>query len=396
LLTSREALVSSKREDLFSPDATYALAGGLGGQGKSIIRWMATKGAKSILALSRSGNRSKVATGFVEEMKAAGVHVETPACDITDIAALRHTLSSVADRMPPLKGCIHAAMVIRDNLFTSMTQDDWNAALGPKIIGSWNLHECLPTDLDFFIMLASASGIIGSSGQANYAAGNTYQDSLAAYRIAHGQKAVSLDLSVMQEDGYFVDHKDALEQYLRIKKLVPMTQRNLFTVLEHYCDRTLSLENITGQVIMGLSLPADIKKKGEEPASWIQQPLFSHLHQIGSAGTISTFEESTTSTGAPPLSHQLASITSVAAAGAIISSALQEKLGRIFSRPSQEIDISKPMHTHGVDSLVAVELRNWLSHDIQIDVPVFEILGVSDIGALGRSIAKRLGFEDER
>jgi hypothetical protein len=54
------------------------------------------------------------------------------------------------------------------------------------------------------------------------------------------------------------------------------------------------------------------------------------------------------------------------------------------------------MHTHGVDSLVVVELRNWLSYDIQIDVPVFEILGVSDIAALGRSIAKRLGFEDER
>jgi hypothetical protein len=179
---------------------------------------MATNGAKSILSLSRSGNHSKKATEFVEEMKAAGVHVETPACDITDIAVLRHTLSSVADRMPPLKGCIHAAMVIRDNLFTSMTQDDWNAALSPKIIGSWNLHECLPIDLDFFIMLASVSGTIGSSGQANYAAGNTYQDSLAAYRIAHGQKAVSLDLSVMQEDGYFVDHKDALEQYLRIKK----------------------------------------------------------------------------------------------------------------------------------------------------------------------------------
>lgn len=386
----------SRNEDLFSPDATYALAGGLGGQGKSIIRWMTLRGAKNILTLSRSGKHSEGTVRFINDMKKVGVHVEALTCDITDIAILRQTLKSVANRMPSIKGCIHAAMVIRDNLFSSMTYDDWKTSLGPKITGSWNLHECLPSDLDFFIMLASTSGIIGSGGQANYATGNTYQDALAAYRIARGQKAVSLDLSVMQEDGYFVNHKEALEQYLRIKKLVPMTQKNLFTVLNHYCDPSLSLENMTSQVIMGLTLPADVRKKGEDLASWMEQPLFSHLHQMDSANNLTRSEATASSSGEISLSHQLASVTSLATASALISSALQEKLGRILCRSAQEIDASKPMHTHGVDSLVAVELRNWLSHGLRVDVSVFEILGVSGILALGRSIATKLGFGGEK
>jgi hypothetical protein len=361
----------SRSENLFSPDATYALAGGLGGQGKSIIRWMTLKGAKNILTLSRSGEHSEGAVRFINEMKKASVHVEALTCDITDIAILRQTLKSVANRLPPIKGCIHAAMVIRDNLFSSMTYDDWKTSLGPKII-------------------------IGSGGQANYAAGNTYQDALAAYRVARGQKAVSLDLSVMQEDGYFVNHKEALEQYLRIKKLVPMTQKNLFTVLNHYCNPSLSLENMTSQVIMGLTLPADVRKKGEDLASWMEQPLFSHLHQMDTANNVSRSEVTTSSSGEVSLFHQLASVTSLATASALISSALQEKLGRILCRSAQDIDASKPMHTHGVDSLVAVELRNWLSHGLRVDVSVFEILGVSGIVALGRSIATKLGFGGEK
>jgi hypothetical protein len=75
-----------------------------------------------------------------------------------------------------------------------MTYEDWVIATEPKIQGSWNLHEAMPSDLDFFIFLSSSAAVIGARGQANYASGNAFQDSLAQYRRCHGQAAVSLDL----------------------------------------------------------------------------------------------------------------------------------------------------------------------------------------------------------
>jgi hypothetical protein len=78
-----------------------------------------------------------------------------------------------------------------------MTYDDWVAATRPKIQGSQNLHELMPQDLDFFVLLSSSAGVIGARGQANYAVGNTFQDALAAHRRSKGLKAVSLDLGLI-------------------------------------------------------------------------------------------------------------------------------------------------------------------------------------------------------
>jgi hypothetical protein len=274
-----------------------------------------------------------------------------------------------------------------------MTYNDWTSATSPKIRGSWNLHKHLPSNLDFFILLSSTSGIIGSGGQSNYSAGNTYQDALATYRLSNGQKAVSLDLSIMKEEGYFTDHEDILEQYLNIKKLVPMTQADLFTILEHYCDPELRIEDMQSQVVMGLSLPADIRSKGEEEVSWMERPLFSQLHQIASLDQGSSTKSSVP--GSQSDVSALSTAKSRTEAGVIITLAIRDKLSRVLSRPAEEIETDKPMHAHGVDSLVAVELRNWFSKSLKADVPVFEVLGGANIDALGISVAEKLGFKDE-
>lgn len=271
-----------------------------------------------------------------------------------------------------------------------MTYADWVSAVDPKIRGSWNLHSHLPTDLDFFILLSSTSGIIGSGGQSNYSAGNTYQDALAAFRLSTGQKAVSLNLSVMKEEGYFTDHGDVLEQYLSLKKLVPMSQAELFTVLEHYCNPELRIEDMKGQVVMGLSLLADARSKDEEEANWMDRPLFSHLRQIDALS--SSLSPSSIPCQAQTDVSALATSKSRTEAGAIITTAIQNKLARVLSRSIEDINAGKPMQAHGVDSLVAVELRNWFLQSFKADVPVFEILGGGSIEALGLSVAEKMGI----
>lgn len=78
-----------------------------------------------------------------------------------------------------------------------MSLDAFNVAIKPKVHGSWNLHNLLPQNLDFFIPLSSLSGACGFGSQANYDSGNTYQDALTRYRVIKGEKAVSLDLGVI-------------------------------------------------------------------------------------------------------------------------------------------------------------------------------------------------------
>lgn len=93
-----------------------------------------------------------------------------------------------------------------------MTYDDWVTATKPKIQGSWNLHKVLPKDLDFFVMLSSVSGIIGNQGQANYAAGNTFQDALAHFRHRQGLRATALDLGAVRDIGHITENSNMYSQ----------------------------------------------------------------------------------------------------------------------------------------------------------------------------------------
>ena len=102
------------------------------------------------------------------------------------------------------------AMVLRDVLIEKMTYEEWTTPLRPKVQGTWNLHEYFGPErpLDFMIFCSSFSGLCGSPGQAQYGAGNSYQDALAHYRRNQGLKAVSVDLGIMLSVGILAEMGD--------------------------------------------------------------------------------------------------------------------------------------------------------------------------------------------
>ncbi|PYH88158.1 ketoacyl-synt-domain-containing protein [Aspergillus ellipticus CBS 707.79] len=185
----------------FRADASYVIAGGLGGLGQNTARWMVQRGARHLILLSRSGPKGHDAATFLHELRERGVTVATPACDIADRDALESVLHACAETMPPVRGCIQATTVMGDTLFSTMPVETYHATLRPKTTGSWNLHALLPFNLDFFILLASGSGITGTRGQSNYASANTYQDALARHRLSRGQRAIALDLGLLVDIG---------------------------------------------------------------------------------------------------------------------------------------------------------------------------------------------------
>lgn len=267
-----------------------------------------------------------------------------------------------------------------------MPLEVFRKAIRPKVDGSWNLHRLLPRELDFFILLSSTSGVIGYPCQANYASGNTYQDALARYRISHGEKAVSLDLGVLASSGYVAERPELQAQLERLG-LPPIYEEELLHLLEYYCNPRLEmLCSLKAQVITGVVTPAHLKAKNIEVPYWLRQCQFRAIHQmddhLSAVSVVATNPEKG--------SLLVAMAASLEEAALIASTCITEKMSRILCMSIDNIDTNQPPHRFGVDSLVAVELKNWFMSELGVDMKVFEILGNETITDIGLAIARKV------
>ncbi len=189
--------------NLFGPDATYLVTGGLGGFGLTTAQWMAEQGARHLVLLGRRGAANEQAVDGVKRLEAAGVEVMVATADVADRAQLGAVLERVAREMPPLRGVVHAAMVLDDCLLMNLDCERLDRVLRPKMHGAWNLHqETCHLPLDFFVCYSSMSAVFGAGGQGNYAAANMFLDALASYRHSLGLPALTVDWGYLGEVGY--------------------------------------------------------------------------------------------------------------------------------------------------------------------------------------------------
>lgn len=279
--------------------------------------------------------------------------------------------------------------IVQDSTFTTMSFDDWEQSVRPKVQGSWNLHAVLPKKMDFFVFLSSVCGIFGNGGQSNYAAGNTYEDALARYRVSQGEKATALDLGILLSEGFVAEHGHVMEWLLRLRDMLPIAQDELFALFDYYCDPQLPVPTpFSSQVITGLETPANMREQGRDISYAMQAPLFRHMHQIdGSCQASARPTESVLDFKA--LFEAAASLTE---AGDIVSEALKTKLSKVMGIPEDNIELHHRVESYGVDSLVAVELRNWLAKEMSADIAVFEILGGATVKGVGLTVAAKSSF----
>ncbi|KAE9965587.1 hypothetical protein BLS_007521 [Venturia inaequalis] len=216
-----------------------------------------------------------------------------------------------------------------------MSHADFTAALAPKVAGSWNLHSLLPTTLDFFILLASGSGIVGNPGQANYAAGNTYQDALARYRTANGLKATSLDLGMILSVGFVAENPELMTK-LRSRGIPAIREEEFLAILDEICDPHLEVSTqLKSQICLGVEIPEVLRSKGMEVPQAMQDPLFRHLFQIRSNNKDGAETERIDSVDFKTL---LAGLDTRKAAEEACTSAIISKLSRTLGIDVKSID----------------------------------------------------------
>lgn len=284
-----------------------------------------------------------------------------------------------------------------------MSYESWTQAIEPKVQGSYNLHALLPKGMNFFIMLSSIAGAIGSTTQANYAAGCSYQDALARHRTGTGEKATTLNLGVMLDDGVLTENAKMRNILMSTGYLMGITQGELYAMLEYHCDPSASVAGpLKTQVVVGVDVPASLKLRDMNPPTFMRRPPFRLFYNMSSGGTADK-SDSTAAGNDINVVKLLSRVSSLSEAASVISDALMHKLSKALAVPLENLDPGQAMHTYGVDSLVAVELRNWFAHALDADVAVFEILGgasFDDVGALvagkSRVVAAVLGKDGER
>ncbi|KAG9228044.1 hypothetical protein BJ875DRAFT_538404 [Amylocarpus encephaloides] len=331
IMKGAEVLTSLKTKPSYSfyPNATFVIAGGLGGLGRSIARWLATRGARNPILLSRSGPVGKgKAQELLADLHRKVVRVEAP-----------------------------ILMVLKEN-----------------------------TNLDFFILLSSAVGVFGNVGQSNYAIGNTYQDTLARFRVSQGEKATSIDLGIVLGKGFVAENQSVMNYFQQLGIMLPFSLEELFALLDFYCDPSLDIPSPAyRQVVTGLIIPSKIIAKGKEVPSSLYEPIFRSMHQLNNPGKSS---EGVDEAGIDY--HSLfTSSPSLADAGLLLSNVLRKKLSRILSISEDSIELKNRVESCGVDSLVTVELRNWLARDLNADLAVFEISGGATLLVVGLTVAAK-------
>lgn len=387
------AVLPSRPTVSFRSDASYLLVGCLGGLGRSLTSWMMKHGARRFVFLSRSGADAHAASVLVKSLEDAGMGVQVIRGDATIKEDVKRAIASVPARFP-IRGVVHAAMVLRDGLFAQMSYKDWKTSTEPKVQGAQNLNECF-TDLplDFFLMTSSVSGILGTPAQSNYAAANSYLDALAHHRRIQGRKATSVVLPMILGVGVVAENF-GIEESLKRKGMYGIEEEEL---LESF-EAAIKAEEYDGpadHVVAGLD-PKRLRKamddSGAEDSFWMGDERFSLLTNTMSAGS----SDSAQGAGESVISLIKAAATPAEAVN-IVNDHFCAKISRLLLVEMEDFDVDgKSVASYGLDSMIGAELRTWIFKEYQLDIPFQQLLAPSlTISAFSKIVCGTHGISAE-
>jgi NADPH:quinone reductase-like Zn-dependent oxidoreductase/SAM-dependent methyltransferase/acyl carrier protein len=352
-----------------SPDAAYLITGGLGGLGLATAARLVRDGARRLVLVGRNRHPGAEAREVIEGLQRAGAEVLLRQTDVSRDQDVRDLLDELGRLGRPLRGVVHAAMVLEDSILLNLDDDRLMRVLAPKALGAWNLHrETRGCPLDFFVMYSSMTAIAGNPGQASYCAANAFLDALAHSRNATGRPALSVGWGGISDVGYL--------------KSRPETVKSLAQV---------------GIATMPSSTALDILRRllRRDHAHFIAGPMdFRAWHRRLSAGH-SLFAYflggGTSETEArPQLENYLEKLQSLEPGQrpAFVRDFLVLMLSQVLGVPTSRIDPDKSLVAQGLDSLMAVELRQRVKDEMRADIAVMEVLQGQTLAELAARLAE--------
>jgi reducing polyketide synthase SwnK len=376
-----EALPQLAHHRLLRRDGAVLITGGLGGIGRHIARWLASKhGIRDIVITSRHGMKARGAGDLVAELSELGAKATVVASNIANLAEVQGIMK-LFDENRPLRGVVHAAGVLDDGVIQSLTPRRCAATFGPKVDGAWHLHSLTrDMDLDLFMVTSSISGIMGSTGRANYSAANIFLDSLMQMRRSEGLPATSVALGLWGGEG-MSGNLSRMERvrYARFG-LDPLEPSHGLALFE---QAVRSERAVTVAAAYDLDrLQSYYEDRGETP------PLFRALlgqEESASLDISGDRDLREVLAEAPETQH-------VAIALSMVRETVAKTLG--FKSPT-DLDVDLPLQQVGVDSLTAVMIRNKLVNLTGLSLTPRIVFEHANLSALSRSLLCQIQQERE-
>lgn len=241
--------------------------------------------------------------------------------------------------------------------------------------------------MDFFIMLSSVAGIFGNRGQSNYAAGNTFQDALATYRVSKGMPAASINLGSVSNVGWVAENRSSMRTHtatlfelLREEEVHATVD---FLIRDHQDGGNASSHS---QLVLGLPTPEMCRQNGVPLPTYLNYSMFTHFRNTATAKSSEVAQQKTVSTAA-----LLSAASGFEGAVAVVSDGIVERLASLLAIPCSELDAQR-FGFGSIDSLVAMEFRAWIVKELKADVSLLDIMGAENIRALSEKIAGRSGL----
>ena len=355
--------------------ATFLVTGGLSGFGLRTAEWLVDRGARHLVLISRGGpaaaaNESRTVLARLERR---GVHILARACDVTDRVALAALLDEVSRDMPPLKGIVHAAMVIEDGLVRDLTAAQIRRVLAPKSLGAQHLHELsrnLP--LDFFILYSSATTLFGNPGQGNYVAANHALEALARMRRAQGLPATCVRWGPIADVGYLARNRHIKEALQSRMGGAELHSNAALDALE-----AMLLDDRSDLGVLDLDWRS-LRRFLPNAAT----PKFSELIRAGGEGES---EED----GVGDMRRLLAELPAEELQNTVVE-LLRAEIGEILRIAPDRIDASLSMQQMGLDSLMGVELVVAVENRFGTRLPVMALSDSPTIAKLAAWIITQL------
>jgi NADPH:quinone reductase-like Zn-dependent oxidoreductase len=358
-------------EAAIRPDGAYLVTGGLGGLGLTVAEWLVARGATRLVLAGRRPPSAEVEERL-RELRSGGAQVEVRALDVADGTQVEEAVSEVQRTLGPLRGVIHAAGTLADAFVANLTEDEVERVLRPKVAGAANLHDATrAAELDFFVLFSSGIGVLGAPGQANYAAANAFLDALAVRRRRDGLPALSIAWGAWADVGMAASGD----------RRSPVSQAGVITP-------QLGLEAL-GRLLAGdraavAVLPTDWARFAELFPGFAASPLLAEV--VGDAG------------GGPRAGGAaLETILSAAAdeRPARIEEFLAAELSRVLEVQPDELDPVTPLNTIGLDSLMALELKNRVELALALNLPIVGLVEGPTIRAVAAQIGALLEDAEE-
>ena len=360
-----------------NPEASYLITGGTRGLGLETAREMVRGGARALILVSRSEPES-AASDVLNELRAQGVRIETYQVDISDRTAVAILFGNIKRDLPLLRGIVQSAGQLSDASILNMTRKEFGVPLKAKVDGSWNLHlESLSCELDFFVLYSSVAGTLGSPGQTNHAAANAFLDALAQYRQSLGLPATSIAWGAWSEAGIAAEiSADQTAGRLGIRPI--KTSAGL----------EMAQAAMTSGRAQVMACPMDWKTFRAQRPDMSASPF---LEQLGQS---SSELRKTAKLRTPPtlVIDELATANGAARRSIILEFVAEQVASTLDLVNQNDIDIDRPLREMGLDSLMAVDLRNKLSAGMggNLNLPATMVFDYPTVTALADGLLGRL------